>query len=61
MQRMPHKHILPIEDTFGIEMNSVVIIGVPYAEPTPKAKAQIAYFEECYLGLVVNTGISALR
>jgi DNA excision repair protein ERCC-2 len=35
----------------GDEMNTVVIIGVPYAEPTPKVKAQIAYFEECYPGL----------
>jgi len=35
----------------GDEMNSVVIVGVPYAEPTPKVKAQISYFEECYPGL----------
>lgn len=32
----------------GDEMNSVVIVGVPYAEPTPKVKAQIGYFEECF-------------
>jgi len=32
------------------EMNSAVIVGVPYAEPTPKVKAQIRYFEECYPG-----------
>jgi DNA excision repair protein ERCC-2 len=30
----------------GDEMNSVVIVGVPYAEPTPKVKAQIGYFEK---------------
>jgi DNA excision repair protein ERCC-2 len=32
----------------GDEMNSVVIVGVPYAEPTPKVKAQIGYFEKCF-------------
>jgi DNA excision repair protein ERCC-2 len=32
----------------GDEMNSVAIVGVPYAEPTPKVKAQIQYFEECF-------------
>jgi DNA excision repair protein ERCC-2 len=34
----------------GDEMNSVVIVGLPYAEPTPKVKAQISYFEECFPG-----------
>jgi DNA excision repair protein ERCC-2 len=34
----------------GDEMNSVVIVGVPYAEPTPKVKAQIGYFEKCFPG-----------
>jgi DNA excision repair protein ERCC-2 len=34
----------------GDEMNSVVIVGVPYAEPTPKVKAQIDYFERCFPG-----------
>lgn len=34
----------------GDQMNSVVIVGVPYAEPTPKVKAQINYFEKCFLG-----------
>jgi DNA excision repair protein ERCC-2 len=34
----------------GDEMNSVVVVGVPYAEPTPKVKAQIHYFEECFPG-----------
>lgn len=32
----------------GDQMNSVVIVGVPYAEPTPKVKAQIEYFEKCF-------------
>ncbi len=35
----------------GDQMNSVVIIGVPYAEPTPKVKAQIGYFEKRFPGL----------
>jgi DNA excision repair protein ERCC-2 len=35
----------------GDQMNSVVIVGVPYAEPTPKVKAQIGYFEKRYPGL----------
>ncbi len=30
----------------GNQMNSVVIIGVPYAEPTPRVKAQIDYYEK---------------
>jgi DNA excision repair protein ERCC-2 len=30
----------------GNQMNSVIIIGVPYAEPTPRVKAQIAYYEK---------------
>jgi DNA excision repair protein ERCC-2 len=34
----------------GDEMNSVVIVGLPYAEPTPKVKAQIRYFEKCFPG-----------
>jgi len=32
----------------GDEMNSVVIVGVPYAEPTPRVNAQINYFEKCF-------------
>jgi DNA excision repair protein ERCC-2 len=27
-------------------MNSVVVVGVPYAEPTPRVKAQIEYYEK---------------
>ncbi len=32
----------------GNQMNSVVIVGVPYAEPTPRVKAQISYYNECF-------------
>ena len=32
----------------GNQMNSVVVVGVPYAEPTPRVKAQIDYYEKCY-------------
>jgi DNA excision repair protein ERCC-2 len=35
----------------GNQMNSVVIVGVPYAEPTPRVKAQISYYDECFPGL----------
>jgi len=27
-------------------MNSVVVVGVPYAEPTPRIEAQINYYEK---------------
>ena len=30
----------------GNQMNSVVVVGVPYAEPTPRIKAQIEYYEK---------------
>jgi DNA excision repair protein ERCC-2 len=29
-------------------MNSVIVVGVPYAEPTPRVKAQISYYETCF-------------
>jgi DNA excision repair protein ERCC-2 len=29
----------------GDEMNAVVVAGVPYAEPTPRVKAQVDYYE----------------
>jgi DNA excision repair protein ERCC-2 len=32
----------------GKQMNSVVIVGVPYAEPTPRVKAQISYYEKFF-------------
>jgi DNA excision repair protein ERCC-2 len=35
----------------GDQMNSVVIVGVPYAEPTPRVKAQIGYYETCFPNL----------
>jgi DNA excision repair protein ERCC-2 len=35
----------------GDQMNSVAIVGVPYAEPTPKVKAQIEYFDKRFPGL----------
>ncbi len=34
----------------GDQMNSVAIVGVPYAEPTPRIKAQIGYFEQFFSG-----------
>jgi DNA excision repair protein ERCC-2 len=30
----------------GDQMNSAVVVGIPYAEPTPKVKAQIDYYEK---------------
>jgi len=30
------------------QMNSVIIVGVPYAEPTPRVKSQISYYEKCF-------------
>jgi DNA excision repair protein ERCC-2 len=35
----------------GNQMNSVIVVGVPYAEPTPRIKAQIDYYEKCFPGL----------
>ncbi len=35
----------------GNQMNSVIIVGVPYAEPTPRVKAQIAYYDRLFPGL----------
>jgi len=34
----------------GDQMNSVIVVGIPYAEPTPRVKAQIDYFEKCFPG-----------
>jgi DNA excision repair protein ERCC-2 len=34
----------------GDQMNSVVVVGVPYAEPTPRINAQISYFERHFPG-----------
>jgi DNA excision repair protein ERCC-2 len=32
----------------GDQMNSVIVAGVSYAEPTPRVKAQINYYETCF-------------
>jgi DNA excision repair protein ERCC-2 len=32
----------------GNQMNSVIVVGLPYAEPTPRVKAQIEYYEKCF-------------
>ena len=32
----------------GNQMNSVIVVGVPYAEPTPRVNAQIEYYEKCF-------------
>ena len=34
----------------GNQMNTVVVVGVPYAEPTPRIKAQIEYYDKCFNG-----------
>jgi DNA excision repair protein ERCC-2 len=35
----------------GNQMNSVIVVGVPYAEPTPRVKAQIDYYERRFPNL----------
>jgi DNA excision repair protein ERCC-2 len=30
----------------GNQMNAVIVVGVPYAEPTPRVKAQIDFYEK---------------
>jgi DNA excision repair protein ERCC-2 len=34
----------------GNQMNSVVVVGVPYSEPTPRVRAQIDYYEKRFPG-----------
>ena len=34
----------------GDSMNAVVIVGVPYAEPTPRVKSQVRYYESRFPG-----------
>jgi DNA excision repair protein ERCC-2 len=34
----------------GDQMNSVLVVGVPYAEPKPRVKAQISYYEKRFPG-----------
>ena len=41
----------------GNQMNSVIIIGVPYAEPTPRVKAQIEYYEKRFPTRGANTAM----
>ncbi len=38
------------EDFPGYEMNSVIVLGVPYAKPTPIVKAKIEYYDEIFQG-----------
>jgi DNA excision repair protein ERCC-2 len=34
----------------GDQMNSVAVVGVPYAEPTTRIEAQIKYYDQCFPG-----------
>jgi len=34
----------------GDQMNAVVVVGVPYAEPSPRIDAQIEYYEDLFPG-----------
>jgi DNA excision repair protein ERCC-2 len=36
------------EDFPGDEMNAVVLVGVPYAQPTPRVEAQIRYYTKVF-------------
>lgn len=38
------------EDFPGDEMNSVIVVGVPYAKPSPSVKASIRYYDEQFPG-----------
>ena len=38
------------QDYLGDEMNGVVLVGIPYARPTPRVQAQIRYFEKKFPG-----------
>lgn len=38
------------QDYSGDEMNGVVLVGLPYARPTPRVQAQIRYFERKFPG-----------
>ncbi|AFK22437.1 helicase C-terminal domain-containing protein [Pyrococcus sp. ST04] len=38
------------QDYSGDEMNGVVLVGIPYARPTPRVQAQIRYFEKKFPG-----------
>ncbi len=51
------------EDYPGIEMETVVVVGVPYARPTPKEMTRIAYFESQFprKGRLYGYQLPALR
>jgi DNA excision repair protein ERCC-2 len=51
------------EDYPGNEMETVVIVGVPYARPTPKETTRIAYFESQFprKGRLYGYQLPALR
>ncbi|AEC52263.1 DNA repair helicase rad3 [Pyrococcus sp. NA2] len=38
------------QDYSGDEMNGVVLVGIPYAKPTPRVQAQIRYYEKKFPG-----------
>ncbi len=38
------------QDYTGDEMNGVILVGLPYARPTPRVEAQIRYFESKFPG-----------
>ena len=38
------------QDYSGDEMNGVILVGIPYARPTPRVQAQVRYFERKFPG-----------
>ncbi|CAB50250.1 helicase C-terminal domain-containing protein [Pyrococcus abyssi] len=38
------------QDYSGDEMNGVILVGIPYARPTPRVQAQIRYYEKKFPG-----------
>ncbi|NJF25518.1 DNA repair helicase [Thermococcus sp. Bubb.Bath] len=38
------------QDYSGDEMNGVILVGLPYARPTPRTEAQVRYFEKKFPG-----------
>jgi len=38
------------QDYVGDEMNGVILVGLPYAKPTPRVDAQVRYFESKFPG-----------
>ena len=37
-------------------MNAVVIVGIPYHQPTPRVQAKIAYYDKAFKGQGWNLG-----